>query len=56
MTRDEAIQALETGIMLACERKEQGYDILATGEMGIGNTTTEQLRSLPYSLKNDRRK
>ena len=40
MTRDEAIQALETGIMLACEKKEQGYDILATGEMGIGNTTT----------------
>ena len=40
MTRNEAIQALETGIMLACEKKEQGYDILATGEMGIGNTTT----------------
>ena len=40
MTRDEAIQALEIGIMLACEKKEQGYDILATGEMGIGNTTT----------------
>lgn len=40
MTREEAVRALETGIMLACELKEQGYDILATGEMGIGNTTT----------------
>ncbi|MGN0315791.1 MAG: nicotinate-nucleotide--dimethylbenzimidazole phosphoribosyltransferase [Fusicatenibacter sp.] len=40
MTRQEAIQALETGIAVAEERIREGYTILATGEMGIGNTTT----------------
>lgn len=40
MTRDEAIRAVETGIRIAAELAEQGYEILATGEMGIGNTTT----------------
>lgn len=40
MTRKEAIQALQTGVDLVKELSEQGYGILATGEMGIGNTTT----------------
>ncbi|MDD7740559.1 MAG: nicotinate-nucleotide--dimethylbenzimidazole phosphoribosyltransferase [Fusicatenibacter sp.] len=40
MTREEAIRALETGIAAAEERIKEGYTILATGEMGIGNTTT----------------
>lgn len=40
MTRSQAMQALETGISLVRELKEKGYEILATGEMGIGNTTT----------------
>lgn len=40
MTRQEAEQAMETGIQVVRELKEQGYDIIATGEMGIGNTTT----------------
>ena len=40
MTREEAVRAVETGIRLAAELKEQGYDMIATGEMGIGNTTT----------------
>lgn len=40
MTRGEAVQAVLTGIRLVKEKKEAGYDILATGEMGIGNTTT----------------
>lgn len=40
MTREEAWQAVEVGIRLVKEKKEQGYQILATGEMGIGNTTT----------------
>lgn len=40
MTRAEAVRALETGIRIAGELKEKGYQILATGEMGIGNTTT----------------
>lgn len=40
MTRDEAIRAIETGIEMARLHQERGYDILVTGEMGIGNTTT----------------
>ncbi len=40
MMRAEAVSAVETGIRLACELKEEGYSLIATGEMGIGNTTT----------------
>lgn len=40
MTREEAVEALAVGINLARELKEQGYHLLGTGEMGIGNTTT----------------
>lgn len=40
MTREEAIRALETGISMVQELAEQGYKVIATGEMGIGNTTT----------------
>lgn len=40
MSREEAVQALMTGIELAGELKEEGYCLIATGEMGIGNTTT----------------
>lgn len=40
MTREETIQAILTGMQIVKERKEEGYEILATGEMGIGNTTT----------------
>ncbi|MCR4924320.1 MAG: nicotinate-nucleotide--dimethylbenzimidazole phosphoribosyltransferase [Lachnospiraceae bacterium] len=41
MTRDECIKALITGIDLVEALKKEGYDILLTGEMGIGNTTTQ---------------
>ena len=40
MTREEAQQALETGISMVEELKNKGYSLIATGEMGIGNTTT----------------
>lgn len=40
MSREECIRAIETGIELVREQKKAGIDILATGEMGIGNTTT----------------
>ena len=40
MSREEAVQAVEVGLDLVGELKEQGYSLLATGEMGIGNTTT----------------
>lgn len=40
MTREEAIKAIEVGIHMVGELKEKGYGMIATGEMGIGNTTT----------------
>ncbi|SJZ69518.1 nicotinate-nucleotide--dimethylbenzimidazole phosphoribosyltransferase [Garciella nitratireducens] len=39
MSREEAIQSIEVGIEIANTLIEEGYNILATGEMGIGNTT-----------------
>ncbi len=40
MTREEAIRSIETGIKLVGELADKGYQLIATGEMGIGNTTT----------------
>ena len=40
MTEKEAIQAIFTGIDMVSDCSKKGYQILATGEMGIGNTTT----------------
>lgn len=40
MTQEEMCAAAEQGIRLVECLKERGYRILATGEMGIGNTTT----------------
>lgn len=40
MTREQACQAIQTGIDLVKECAEQGYQLIATGEMGIGNTTS----------------
>ncbi|WP_024834675.1 nicotinate-nucleotide--dimethylbenzimidazole phosphoribosyltransferase [Ruminiclostridium josui] len=40
MTRDEAIKAIEVGIEIVGILKEQGVNLLGTGEMGVGNTTT----------------
>ena len=40
MTEEETVRAIAVGIELVRDCKKQGYQILATGEMGIGNTTT----------------
>lgn len=40
MTREECEQAIMVGAELVRELKDKGYSLLATGEMGIGNTTT----------------
>jgi nicotinate-nucleotide--dimethylbenzimidazole phosphoribosyltransferase len=40
MTREQAVKGLEAGIDMVRELNDKGYRILATGEMGIGNTTT----------------
>ena len=40
MKESEVLQAVETGISLVRDLRRRGFRILATGEMGIGNTTT----------------
>ena len=39
MTRVQAEQAIQAGIDLVGEMKARGYQLIATGEMGIANTT-----------------
>ena len=39
MTRAQAVQAIEVGIETVEAEIERGLDIVATGDMGIGNTT-----------------
>ena len=39
MSREEAIQAIETGIEIVESELSRGVDIVGTGDMGIGNTT-----------------
>lgn len=40
MSHDEATAAFEVGLSIAYELVDKGCDLLATGEMGIGNTTS----------------
>lgn len=40
MTREQAVRGIEAGIDVASQLADRGYGLLATGEMGIGNTTT----------------
>lgn len=40
MSRDQAVQAIGVGIETALLCRQHGYDVVATGEMGIGNTTS----------------
>ena len=40
MSKDTAYEAIAFGIDLVGELKNKGYKLIATGEMGIGNTTT----------------
>ena len=39
MTDEQAVKSLEVGIEAAEKLIKKGYDIIATGDMGIGNTT-----------------
>ena len=40
MTREQAEESIQSGIEVASEAISKGADILATGDMGIGNTTS----------------
>ncbi len=48
MTREQAVAAIEVGIAKVEELHAQGYEMLATGEMGIGNTTTSSAMTAVY--------
>ena len=39
MSRYEAVRCLEAGIELAVQSREKDFDLVGTGDMGIGNTT-----------------
>ena len=39
MSREQAVQALESGIEVVMAEAGKGLDIIGTGDMGIGNTT-----------------
>ena len=40
MTREQAVQAIKVGMEIANECIDNGYNLLETAEMGIGNTTS----------------
>ncbi len=40
MTKEQAVRAIQIGFELVQVLKEEGFHIIGTGEMGIGNTTT----------------
>ena len=39
MSREQAAASLEAGMQICLAQMERGMDVMATGEMGIGNTT-----------------
>jgi nicotinate-nucleotide--dimethylbenzimidazole phosphoribosyltransferase len=39
MTREQAVKSIESGIEIASRLVREGVELLATGDMGIGNTT-----------------
>jgi len=49
MSREQAIEALMIGVEAAGAEIEQGVQLLATGEMGIGNTTPSSAILAVYS-------
>lgn len=52
MTLAETEQAIMVGIDLVRQLKEKNYKIIATGEMGIGNTTTSSALTAVFLRKN----
>ncbi len=40
MTREQAVEAVVAGIEIVGEQRGRGLDVVATGDMGIGNTTS----------------
>lgn len=51
MTREQALQGIRTGVELVRDLVRQGYRIIATGEIGIGNTTTSTAMTCAFTNK-----
>lgn len=49
MTRDQALRAVRVGIELVADLVGQGYNLIATGEAGIGNTTTSTAMACAFT-------
>jgi nicotinate-nucleotide--dimethylbenzimidazole phosphoribosyltransferase len=49
MSREQAVRAVETGFDIVTDELEQGLDLVATGEMGIGNTTPASAITAVYT-------
>jgi len=49
MTREQAVQTLETGIEIAGQLAAEGVELLGTGDMGIGNTTPSSAMLAAFS-------
>jgi nicotinate-nucleotide--dimethylbenzimidazole phosphoribosyltransferase len=48
MSREEAVQAIETGIEMVSQLVLEGYSLFGTGEMGIGNTSTSSAVTMAF--------
>lgn len=48
MTREQAVRAVQAGMDIVGRFKEEGYRLLLTGEMGIGNTTTSSAMAAAF--------
>ena len=49
MTREQAIEGIETGIKLVQENMANGYNVFLVGEMGISNTTASALMTAKFA-------
>ncbi len=54
MSREDAVRALEVGIEMAAFCKENGIDLVGTGDMGIGNTTPSAAIAAAFTGKSVR--
>ena len=49
MTREQAIEGIETGVRLVQEKMADGYNVFLVGEMGISNTTASALMTAKFA-------
>lgn len=49
MTREQAMEGIETGIKLVQEKMANGYNVFLVGEMGISNTTASALMTAKFA-------